>query len=117
MISLATKAKVRKLKSVKCSFALLALAFTLPVFAQTPAPTSPQDSPSVYAIKGAKIFTLAGAPIDNGVVVIRDGKIAAVGADVAIPEGAKVIDATGLQVYPGMFDPVTQVGLEEVQAV
>ena len=72
---------------------------------------------SVYAIKGAKIFTLAGAPIDNGVVVIRDGKIAAVGADVAIPEGAKVIDATGLQVYPGMFDPVTQVGLEEVGAV
>jgi hypothetical protein len=58
---------------MKCSFALLALAFALPVFAQAPAPTSPQDSPSVYAIKGAKIFTLAGAPIDNGVVVIRDG--------------------------------------------
>ncbi|HEV2615069.1 MAG TPA: amidohydrolase family protein [Candidatus Acidoferrales bacterium] len=83
----------------------------------TPAQTASQASADVYAIKGARIFTLAGAPIDNGTVVIRDGKIAAVGADVAIPEGAKVIDATGLQVYPGMFDPVTQIGLEEVSAV
>lgn len=71
----------------------------------------------VYAIKGAKIFTLAGAPIDSGTVVIRDGKIAAVGANVQIPSDAKVIDATGLEVYPGMFDPVTQIGLEEVPAV
>jgi len=144
-----------KIFTAKSSLMLLALAFALPVFAQTPAQTSssgasnalrqgtalavpnsnatrgasapeaglaPAQSaaatPSgIYAIKGAKIFTLAGAPIDNGVVVIRDGKIAAVGKDVAIPEGAKVIDATGLQVYPGMFDPVTQVGLEEVSAV
>jgi imidazolonepropionase-like amidohydrolase len=115
--SFAANFKVRKFNSMKYSFTLLALAFALPVFAQTPAQISAQDSSSVYAIKGAKIFTLAGTPIDNGVVVIRDGKIAAVGADVAIPEGAKVIDATGLQVYPGMFDPVTQVGLEEVEAV
>ncbi len=117
MSCLAANFEVRKLNSLKYSFALLALAFALPVFAQTPAQALPQDSSGVYAIKGAKIFTLAGAPIDNGVVVIRSGKIAAVGADVAIPEGAKVIDATGLQVYPGMFDPVTQVGLEEVSAV
>jgi hypothetical protein len=40
-----------------------------------------------------------------------------VGADVAVPDGAKVIDASGLEVYPGMFDPVTQIGLEEVGAV
>lgn len=92
---------------------LLATAFALPVFTQT----SAQTSSGVYAIKGAKIFTLAGAPIDNGTVVIRDGKITAVGKDAAIPEGAQVIDATGLQIYPGMFDPVTQLGLEEVGAV
>ena len=86
------------------------LAFAFPATAQT-------SASGVYVIKGAKIFTLAGAPIENGTVVIRDGKIAAVGADVAVPEGAQVIDGSGLQVYPGIFDPVTQIGLEEVSAV
>lgn len=69
------------------------------------------------AITHAKIFTLAGAPIEDGTLVIHDGKIAAVGAGVAIPAGAQVIDAKGLQVYPGLFDPVTQMGLSEISAV
>jgi len=69
------------------------------------------------AITHAKIFTLAGAPIEDGTVVIHDGKIAAVGEGVSIPSGAKVIDAKGLQVYPGLFDPVTQMGLSEIGAV
>ncbi len=76
-----------------------------------------QRAASVYAIKNAKIYTLAGPAIEKGVVVIRDGKIAAVGAGVTIPEEAQVIDGTGLEVYPGMFDPITQIGLNEVGAV
>ena len=78
---------------------------------------APAQPPSVYAIKGAKVYTLAGAPIENGIVVIRDGKIAAVGANVAIPSDAQVIDATGLELYPGLFDPVTQIGLNEISQV
>jgi imidazolonepropionase-like amidohydrolase len=73
--------------------------------------------PSVFALTHAKIFTLAGAPIEDGTLVIRDGKIAAVGANVEVPAGAQVIDAKGLQVYPGLFDPVTQMGLSEISAV
>ena len=73
--------------------------------------------PAAYAIKGGKVFTLAGAPIENGTVVIRDGKIAAVGANIEIPAGAQVIDATGLEVYPGMFDAATQIGLGEISQV
>ncbi|HEV2340726.1 MAG TPA: amidohydrolase family protein [Candidatus Acidoferrales bacterium] len=96
----------------KLGFLLYLFAFAIPAFAQ-----SAGSSSGVYAIKGAKVFPVSGAPIDNGVVVIRDGKIAAVGKDVAIPDGAQVIDATGLQVYPGVFDPATQIGLEEVGAV
>lgn len=69
------------------------------------------------AITHGKIFTLAGAAIDEGTVVIRDGKIAAVGAQVQAPAGAEVIDAKGLQVYPGLFDGVTQMGLSEIAAV
>ena len=65
----------------------------------------------------AKIFTLAGAPIEDGTLVIRDGKIAAVGASVEVPAGAHAIDAKGLQVYPGLFDPITQMGLREIGAV
>jgi len=93
--------------------ALLTLAWAFPAAAQNENSTRS----GVYAIKGAKVFTLAGAPIDNGTVVIRDGKIAAVGASVQIPADAKVIDASGLEVYPGMFDAATQIGLEEVPAV
>src|SRR5580692_9239216 len=74
-------------------------------------------TPAAYAIKGGKVFTLTGTPIENGVVIIRNGKIAAVGAGVAIPSDAQVIDATGLEVYPGLFDPITQIGLTEVSAV
>ena len=73
--------------------------------------------PSTYALTHAKIFTLAGAPIEDGTLVIRDGKIAAVGANVEVPAGALVIDAKGLQIYPGLFDPITQMGLSEISAV
>lgn len=81
------------------------------VFAQTNA------APTDYAITHAKIFTLAGTPIEDGTVLIHDGKIAATGANVTVPAGAKVIDAKGLQVYPGLFDPITQMGLSEIAAV
>jgi imidazolonepropionase-like amidohydrolase len=87
----------------------LALSLAFPLWSQPAA--------NVYVIKGAKVYTLAGPAIENGTVVIRDGKIAAVGANVAVPGDAQVIDAAGLEVYPGMFDPITQIGLNEVGAV
>jgi imidazolonepropionase-like amidohydrolase len=75
------------------------------------------QAPTSYALTHAKIFTLAGTPIEDGTLVIRDGKIVAVGATVEIPQGAQVIDAKGLQIYPGLFDPITQMGLSEIGAV
>lgn len=80
-------------------------------------PAAAQNDSHVYAIKGAKVYTLAGAPIENATVVLRDGKVAAVGSNVDVPAGAQVIDAAGLEVYPGLFDPITQIGLDEVSAV
>ena len=79
--------------------------------------SSAQTPPTAYAITHAKIFTLAGAVIDDGMLVIRDGKIAAVGASVEVPAGAQVINGKGLQVYPGLFDGITQMGLREIGAV
>jgi len=95
---------------VTFSFSLLALPLVTLAQASAPAATA-------YAITHAKIFTLAGPPIEDGSLVIRDGKIAAVGANIEIPAGVQVIDGKGLQIYPGLFDSVTQMGLREIGAV
>jgi imidazolonepropionase-like amidohydrolase len=78
---------------------------------------APAQAPKAYALVHAKIFTLAGGAIESGTLIIRDGKIAAVGAQVEVPQDAQVIDAAGMQIYPGLFDPVTQMGLREIGAV
>jgi len=92
----------------------LSCFLTILYFPKSP---SAQAQPTTYAITHAKIFTLSGATIDDGTVVIQNGKIANVGAAVEVPAGAQVIDGKGLQVYPGLFDPVTQMGLREIGAV
>lgn len=62
------------------------------------------ETPHVYAIRGAKIVTAAGAPIPAGTLVIRNGLIEAVGAAIQPPPEAVVIEANGLTVYPGLID-------------
>lgn len=69
------------------------------------------------AITGAKVFPVSGPPIENGTVVVRDGKIVAVGSNVSIPAGAQRIDATGKWVTPGIFNATTSLGLTEIGAV
>lgn len=66
------------------------------------------------AITGAKVYPVSSAPIDNGTVLIRDGKIVAVGANVSIPADARRIDAAGKWVTPGLINSATQLGLVEV---
>ncbi len=94
----------------RCGFLLLLCALLA-------TPGWAQSAPSAYAIVGAKIYPVAGPPIENGTVIIREGKIAAVGRDVAVPSDAQVIDAKGLEAYPGLFDPVTEMGMNEIGAV
>ena len=66
----------------------------------------------IYAIQGARIVPVSGPPVENGTIVLRDGLIAAVGADVTVPAGAQVIAGKGLTVYPGLIDMGTAAGLE-----
>jgi len=67
-----------------------------------------------FAIRNARIVTVSGPDIENGTVVIRDGKIEAVGTNVSVPNGTQTIDGRGLSVYPGMIDAGTNMGLVEV---
>jgi imidazolonepropionase-like amidohydrolase len=65
-----------------------------------------------YAITNARIVTVSGATVEKGTVVVRDGLIAAVGANVTAPADARVFDGSGLTVYPGFFDSLTNLGLQ-----
>jgi imidazolonepropionase-like amidohydrolase len=78
---------------------------------------SAQGPADTYAIRNARIVTVTGPAIENGTVVIANGKIAAVGANASVPSGAKVIDGKGLSVYPGMMDSDTEIGLTEIGSV
>jgi len=66
------------------------------------------------AITGGKVYPVSGPPIEGGTVLIRNGKIAAVGKDIAIPSDAEKIDATGKWVTPGLVNSSTSVGLGDV---
>jgi len=69
------------------------------------------------AITGGRVFPVTGPVIENGTVVIRDGKIVAVGSGIAVPEGARVINATGKWVTPGLINSASQLGLREIGSV
>jgi len=69
------------------------------------------------AITGGTVYPVSGPKIDNATVLIRDGRIAAVGATVAVPAGATRIDASGKWVTPGLIDGAGQMGLREIGAV
>ena len=86
--------------------ALIASAFLLMSL-----PLAASGPESVLAIKGGTVLTMAGAPIKGGTVLVRGGRIAEVGDNVAIPEGATVVDVSGKYVLPGLIDAMTYHGL------
>src|SRR3954447_26552768 len=103
--------RARARRRQACAMAIFAFAF-LTLTAHT------QSAPQVIAISGGKLLTVSHGTIANGVLVIADGKIAAVGdaTKVKIPSGAKVVDAKGMTVYPGLIDPESNFGLTEISA-
>ena len=66
--------------------------------------TGPYREDDVLAIVGGTVLTMAGETIENGTVVVRDGRIAEVGSGLRPPRGAHMIDAEGRYVTPGIFD-------------
>jgi imidazolonepropionase-like amidohydrolase len=90
--------------------ASLALAGTS-IAAPTAGPTTVADK---YAIKAGTVITMAGDPIPNGVIVITDGRISAVGSadDVQIPWDAEVLDVPHLTAFPGFVEACTSQGMD-----
>jgi len=64
------------------------------------------------AFVGSRLLPVSGAPLDDGVLVVRDGKILAIGArsDISVPAGARVFDVSGKQLMPGLVDTHSHVG-------
>ncbi|MGD2111280.1 MAG: amidohydrolase family protein [Phycisphaerae bacterium] len=94
-----------------------------------PQPTEPCETPSVpeavdrtipdaprgvYAITNATVHPISAPVIENATVVVAGDSIDAVGSNVPVPQGAGVIDATGLHVYPGLIDAGSRLGLMEI---
>jgi len=69
------------------------------------------------ALVGGLVHPVSQPDIAKGTVLIRDGKLAAVGGRIEIPPGAKVVDVSGKHVYPSLFPPLTVLGLVEISSV
>ncbi len=69
-----------------------------------------QETGTSFALRGAKIYTAAGPPIENGTVLVEAGKITAVGAGISIPTDLPVIDVVGKTVIPGLVDEHSHLG-------
>ena len=78
-----------------------------------PAPRAVLADTAVVAIVNARIHPVTAPTIERGTIVLKNGRIEALGADVKAPAGARVVDAAGGDVYPGFIDPSTSIGLDE----
>ena len=113
------KAIKRRLRIADCGLVASAI-LTVSLPAQTAAISPPQGAPAqsaIVVIRNATIVPVSGPRIQNGTIVLRGDKIEAVGPNVTAPADARVIDGTGLFVYPGMIDAGTQIGLTEIGSV
>ena len=78
--------------------------------------TVPPQTQTV-ALQGATIHTVTQGVIENGTIVFENGVITAIGADIEIPAGARVVDVSGKHIYPGLIDAYSTVGISEIGSV
>ena len=90
--------------------------FTLAALALAIAPVV-SEAQGTFVIRGGTVVPVTGARIPNGTVVLQNGRITAVGANVQVPSGATEINATGMFVYPGLINAGTNMGLTEMGGV
>ncbi len=88
-------------------------ANTAPATPNEPLQVTTNTNGPTWAITNARIVTVSGPVIEKGTIVIKGNRIQAVGASVPVPSGAKVVDAGGANVVPGIIDAGTNIGLNE----
>lgn len=76
----------------------------------------PKGSYGPVALVGATAYTITEDTIENCTIILRDGKIEAIGAALSVPADARVVDCQGLRVYPGFIDSGTRIGLTEISS-
>ncbi len=76
------------------------------------APVTAAEPSAVIVLRGANVHTALGPAIAGATIVMRDGRIAAVGLNVPIPPDARVIDVSGKQIIPGMIDNHSHIGFD-----
>lgn len=103
---------MKKFLSILCTLALIPVL----AFAQSSDGIQRAET-SKFALTNAKIFTVTNGVIENGTIIINNGIIEAVGANVNIPSDAQVIDYSGQEIYPGMIDSGTKLGLSEIGSI
>jgi len=114
--------EIRKLGNRAIASLLTALLLmTATAFAQKSKPAAKPaaaqaEQARAIVLRGGKLLTITHGAIENGVLVMENGKITAVGAadSVQVPKNARIIDVTGMTVYPGLIDSETQLGLTEI---
>jgi imidazolonepropionase-like amidohydrolase len=87
-------------------------AFLILVLGLLASPAARAQKSNVTLIRNATVLTITHGTIESGSVLIRDGKIAAVGKDIKAPEGANIIDATGQYVMPGIIDCHSHIAID-----
>jgi imidazolonepropionase-like amidohydrolase len=98
---------------------LIVFILVVATYGQSSKPVAKPEAQAsgTIVLRGGKLLTISHGVIENGVLVMQNGRITAVGpVSTAIPAGAKVIDVTGMTVYPGLIDAETHLGLTEVSA-
>jgi len=96
--------------------AVAAAAFLLAALPLAAQLASRRSVPATYAITNARLVPVSSPAIEKGTIVVRDGLIAAIGANVSVPADARVIDGTGLTVYPGLIDAYGSLGVANAPA-
>jgi imidazolonepropionase-like amidohydrolase len=102
-------------RSLTIVLAMLSFAAAEVLLAHPEIPGAPQKTPIV--LTNATIHPVSGPAIDKGSLLFDGGKIKSLGKDISPPANAEVIDLAGKHVYPGLFDPLTDLGLVEINSI
>lgn len=94
---------------------VVAAVSAAPLAAQVRMTVPAQSEP--IALRGATIHTVTNGVIENGTILFNAGVIVAVGADLDLPDGTRVVDVSGKHIYPGLIDAYSTVGISEIGAV